>query len=141
MSVNTVAHLNFRGDARTALEFYRSVFSGELRIVTYGQMGNVQEPSEANQVVWGQVTSQSGVNVMAFDVPSTLPWSRGEHSFYLSLRGSDADEIAGYWDKLAANAIIVQPLGPSQWAPLYGMLNDQFGITWVVDVVSDDSAG
>lgn len=141
MSVNTVAHLNFRGDARTALEFYQSVFSGELRIVTYGEMGNVQDPSEANQVVWGQVTSESGVNVMAFDVPSNLPWSRGDRSFYLSLRGNDADEIANFWDKLAVNAIIVQPLGPSQWAPLYGMLNDQFGITWVVDVVSDYSAG
>ena len=140
MSVNTVAHLNFRGDARSALEFYQSVFNGELRIVTYGEMGNVQEPSEANQVVWGQVTSANGVNVMAFDVPARLPWNRGEHSFYLSLRGNDADEIGGYWEKLATDATIVQPLGPSPWAPLYGMLTDRFGITWVVDVASAYSA-
>ncbi|MEZ4562539.1 MAG: VOC family protein [Thermomicrobiales bacterium] len=140
MSVNTVAHLNFRGDARAALEFYQSVFGGDLRIVTYGDMGNVQEPAEADQVVWGQVATESGVCVMAFDVPARLPWDRGEHSFYMSLRGSDASEITGYWDRLAVNAAIVQPLGPSPWAPLYGMLRDQFGITWVVDVASDNSA-
>ena len=58
MSVNSVAHLNFRGDARAALELYQSVFDGDLRIVTYGDMGNVQDPAEADQVVWGQVTSE-----------------------------------------------------------------------------------
>ena len=141
MSVNTVAHLNFRGDARLALEFYQSVFNGELRIVTYAEMGNIQEPSEAHQVVWGQVTSASGVNLMAFDVPARLPWNRGERSFYLSLRGNDPDEIARYWEKLSANATVLQPLGPSPWAPLYGMLTDQFGISWVVDIASEYSAG
>ena len=35
MSVTVVTHLNLRGDARAALEFYRSVFGGELTIVTY----------------------------------------------------------------------------------------------------------
>jgi PhnB protein len=78
---------------------------------------------------------------MAFDVPSRLPWNRGEHSFYMSLRCSDAQEITGYWERLSVNATVVQPLSPSQWAPLYGMLLDQFGITWVVDVGSDYSAG
>lgn len=32
---------------------------------------------------------------------------------------------------------IVQPLTPAQWAPLYGMLKDHFGVVWVVDVVSE----
>ena len=140
MSVSTVAHLNFRGDARAALEFYQSVFDGDLRIVTYGDMGNVQEPDEADRVVWGQVTSSSGVSVMAFDVPARLPWTRGEHSFYMSLRGNDTAEISGYWDKLAVNATTVQPLSSSQWASLYGMLLDQFGIAGVVDVAGGDTA-
>ncbi|MCK2217829.1 hypothetical protein MF672_029130 [Actinomadura sp. ATCC 31491] len=30
----------------------------------------------------------------------------------------------------------VHPLGPAQWAPLYGMLKDRFGVTWVVDVAA-----
>jgi PhnB protein len=35
MAMSTVIHLNFRGDAREALEFYRSVSGGELTIVRY----------------------------------------------------------------------------------------------------------
>jgi len=138
VSVNTTTHLNFRGDARAALEFYQSVAGGDLAIITYGDMGN-QNPSEANQVVWGQV-SASGFRVMAYDVPSQVPWSRGENPFFLSLRGDSTEEITALWEKLSDGATIVQPLEPSQWAPLYGMLTDRFGITWVVDVVAHYNA-
>lgn len=140
MSVNVVTHLNFRGDARVALEFYQSVFGGDLTIITYQDMGNVQEPAEANQVVWGQVVADSGVRVMAYDVPSSRPWSQGEDPFFMSLRGNTADEITAYWKKLSDGSTVIVPLEPSQWATLYGMVKDRFGITWVVDVVGEYSA-
>lgn len=39
MSIQTTTHLNFRGDARAALELYRSVFGGHLVIRTYAEAG------------------------------------------------------------------------------------------------------
>lgn len=134
MSVNVVTHLNFRGDARTALEFYQTVFDGHLTIITYQDMGNVQDPAEANQVVWGQVADASGPRVMAYDVPSSRPWSQGDSPFFISLRGDAAEEITAYWEKLAVGSTVIVPLAPSQWAPLYGTLTDPFGVTWGVDV-------
>ncbi|WP_374772760.1 VOC family protein [Streptomyces sp. NBC_01310] len=140
MSVNSVTHLNFRGDARAALTFYQSVFGGEMVVVTYKDAGNVQEPSEADQVMWGQVAADSGFRVMAYDVPSRLPWNQGENAFFVSLRGETAEEITAYWQKLSEGATVVQALEPAQWAPLYGMLKDRFGVTWVLDVVSEYNA-
>jgi len=32
--------------------------------------------------------------------------------------------------------MIQAPLEPSSWAPLYGMLTDRFGITWVLDIAA-----
>ncbi|GAA2133805.1 VOC family protein [Actinomadura napierensis] len=140
MAVNVVTHLNFRGDAREALTFYRSAFGGDMAVVTYKDAGNVQEPSEADQVMWGQVAAAGGFRVMAYDVPSNLPWNQGENAFFVSLRGETSEEITAYWEKLSEGASIRQMLGPAQWAPLYGMLTDRFGVTWVVDVVSDYNA-
>lgn len=140
MSVNAVTHLNFRGDARAALTFYQSVFTGHMVMVTYKDAGNVTDPSEADQVMWGQVAADSGFRVMAYDVPSHLPWNQGENAFFVSLRGETAEEITSYWEKLSDGAKIVQPLEPAQWAPLYGMLTDRFGVTWVVDVATEYSA-
>jgi PhnB protein len=140
MSVNAVTHLNFRGDARAALTFYQSVFGGDVVMVTYKDAGNVQEPSEADQVMWGQAAAGSGFRVMAYDVPSRMPWNQGENAFFVSLRGDAAEEVTAYWEKLSDGATVLQPLGPAQWAPLYGMLKDRFGVTWVVDVVSEYDA-
>ena len=140
MSVKAVTHLNFRGNARQALDFYHSVFGGDVTIVTYSDVGNVQDPSEANQVTWGQVADADGPRVMAYDVPSRMPWSQGENTFFISLRGTTADEVTAYWNKLSESATVIQALAPAQWAPLYGMLKDQFGVIWVVDVVNQYNA-
>ena len=133
MTIDVTPHLNFRGDARAALEHYRSVFRGDLTIATYGDLGG-QDPAEAGQVVFGQVFSPDGFRVMAYDVPAARPWSAGEDPFFVSVRGADPAEVTTYWERLADGATVVQPLGPSAWAPLYGMLTDRFGVTWVLDV-------
>ncbi|MFE2051003.1 VOC family protein [Streptomyces sp. NPDC059459] len=136
MSVRAVTHLNFRGDAREALTFYQSVFGGDVALVTYRDAGNVQDPSAAGQVMWGQVSADSGLCVMAYDVPAHLPWNQGENAFFVSVRGETPEEITAYWKKLSDDATVVQPLAAARWAPLYGMLRDRFGVTWVLDVVS-----
>ncbi|MCM3533184.1 MULTISPECIES: VOC family protein [Cellulosimicrobium] len=136
MSVQTTPHLNFRGDARAALELYRSVFGGELVVTTYGDLAQTADPATADLVVWGQVSAPSGFRVMAYDVPADRPWSPGEAPFFVSVRGEDVEEVRGYWDALADGSTVVAPLASSDWAPAYGMLTDRFGVTWVLDVAA-----
>jgi PhnB protein len=136
MAVQTVTHLNFRGDSRAALTFYQSVFGGEAMVLTYRDADAVQDPAEADQVMWGQVAADSGFRIMAYDVPKRMAWNPGEIPFFVAVRGDTADEIEGYWARLAEVAVIVQPLGPASWSQLYGMLRDRFGVTWVLDVAT-----
>ncbi|MFD5039927.1 VOC family protein [Streptomyces sp. NPDC058377] len=136
MSVTTTTHLNFRGDARPALDHYRSVFGGRVTTVTYKDTGDVRNEGEADWVMWGEVRGDNGFHVMAYDVPSHLPWDQGRGPFFVSVRGDGTDEISALWQKLAEGSTVVQPLGPSPWAPLYGMLTDRFGVTWVLDVAA-----
>lgn len=134
MTVQVTTHLNFDGQAREALAFYATVFGGEPILVTYGELAGVTNPTQARRIIWGQVASAAGFRIMAYDVQPERPWHPGENPFYVSLRGSSQDEITAYWDGLCAGATVLQPLGPSAWSPLYGMLKDRFGVTWVVDV-------
>lgn len=140
MTIRTTTHLNFRGEARAALTFYQSVFGGELVAVTYADLGAVQDPAEADRIMWGQVASEAGFAVMAYDVPSRLAYAPGEIPVFVSVRGDDAEEISGYWSRLSQGATVQQSLAPAPWSPLYGMLKDRFGITWVFDIAVAHSA-
>jgi PhnB protein len=100
MSVITTTHLNFRGTAREALDFYQSVFGGRVVAVTYKDAGAVQNENEADWVMWGEVAGGNGFHVMAYDVPAQLPLERGENPFFVSVRGEDAEEISTLWSKL-----------------------------------------
>ena len=150
MSITTTTHLNFRGDARTALEFYRSVFGGDLSIATYGDFGMPAEAPGASNVVFGQLESENGFRVMAYDIPgatggsaATAGTTRRENGvtltdqpFFVSVRGDALDEVQGYWVALSVGASIVEPLAASAWSPGFGMLTDRFGVTWILDVAA-----
>ncbi|WP_417308711.1 VOC family protein [Devosia sp.] len=140
MSIQTVAHINFRGDARPALSFYQSVFGGDLVVLTHAQVYGTTDPVEADLVSWGQVTSPEGFAIMAYDAPASRAWNPGQSPFFVSVRGTANDEITAYWNKLKVDAEILQDLAPAGWSPLYGMLKDRFGITWVLDVQAGDAA-
>ncbi|MDT0330917.1 VOC family protein [Nocardiopsis lambiniae] len=134
MSVNTVVHANFRGDARAALDFYQGVFGGDVAVITYGDAHNVTDESEAEQVMWGQVVSAAGFHLMAYDVPGHTPWNRGENAYFVSVRGDSVEEVTAYWKGLGEGGTVVQPFAESPWARAYGMVRDRFGLTWVLDV-------
>jgi PhnB protein len=133
MSVTTTAHVNFRGQAREALAFYQSVFGGEISIATYTDIHAVEEPGHADHVAFGRVDAPNGFTIMAYDVQPSKGYDRGINPFYITLQGTDGDEIRTLWDALAASAgDILVPLAPATFAALYGMVTDRYGVTWIV---------
>ena len=149
MSITTTTHLNFRGTARQALEFYRSVFGGEVTVATYGQFGMPEEVPGFDKVVFGQLSSPAGIRLMAYDIPghddqdaeATAGSTRRENgttitdrTFFQSLQAGSLEELQQYWDGLAEGAAVVEPLAASAWSAGFGMLTDRFGVTWVLDV-------
>ena len=73
LTVTTAPHLNFRGDGRAALEFHQKPSGGDLAVITYADMGNVENPDEADQIVWGQVGDASGFHVGLSSAPRARP--------------------------------------------------------------------
>lgn len=134
MSVTTTPHLNFRGNARTALEFYHSVFGGQLIIITNDDAHSTETPDEAQQVKFGQVIADNGFQIMAYDVPASATYAQGDKSVFVSVRGDSPHEIGELWGKLTDGATVIDELAPSFFSPAYGMLKDAFGVVWVLDV-------
>ncbi|TAJ48541.1 MAG: VOC family protein [Herbiconiux sp.] len=154
MSLTTTTHLNFRGDARAALEFYQTVFGGQVTVATYGDFGMPQDVPGADRVVFGQVVSSEGFRVLAYDIPGQLggsPDNAGstrrengvtitDQPFFVSVEGGSLEEVQRYWDALSTGASIVEPLAASAWSAGFGMLTDRFGVTWILGVAAENPA-
>jgi len=132
MSTVLNPYLNFRGNTRQAMEFYRSVFGGELRMQTYKEFGASQSPSEDDQIMHAQLDA-NGIMLMAADVPERMEYNPG-NNFSLSLSGEDESQLRGLYDKLADGGTVTMPLAKAAWGDTFGMCLDRFGVSWLVNI-------
>ena len=128
-------YIHFAGNAREAMEFYESVFGGDLTMSSFGdfQMPGVG-PDEADKVMHGQLTTSAGLTLMGADTPSTMGEVTPGSQITISLSGSEADGLRAYWDGLAEGGTITLPLNVAPWGDSYGQLVDRFGIEWMVNI-------
>ncbi len=139
MPVQTTTHLNFRGDALQALEFYQSVFGGHLVVNTYADFGIRREPG-SEKVVFGLVRRRERVPPHGVRHPRpdrgwhrrAAPPPREQHNDHRpgAVRldqFAHARRAAGLLGCLAVDATIVEPLAASAWSAGFGMLTDPFG--------------
>ena len=57
-------YVNFDGNAREAMEFYKDVFGGELVINTFAEFGN-PDPAVADKTMHAQLETERGFTLMA----------------------------------------------------------------------------
>lgn len=125
-------YLNFAGDARQAMEFYRDVFGGELRMMTFGDFGN-QHPEMADKIMHALLETELGFALMASDLPPGVEHRPGRNVI-VSISGDDGDTLRGYWQKLAAGGTVNVPLEKQAWGDEFGECADRFGILWMVNI-------
>lgn len=126
-------YLSFRSDARDAMEFYRSVFGGELTITPFGSFDMGQEPGENDLVMHAQLETPDGFTLMASDTPRSVPY-RAPAGVSISIDGTDEQQLEGWWNALAGGGSITMPLTSPPWGGRFGMLTDRFGIDWMVSI-------
>lgn len=133
MSSHLSPYLSFRDNAREAMDFYQSVFGGEVAHTTFGEFSVSEDPAEKNKIMHSELTTPSGFSLMAADTPQTMELSTGS-SVSMSLSGDDAAELTGYWEKLVVGGTVTMPLEMAPWGDTFGMLTDKFGTDWMVNI-------
>ena len=128
-------YLNFPdGQAREALDFYRSVLGGELNVMTFGDMG-VEGPTAA-QVMHGQLETPAGFTLMGADAPPEMVQVTYGDNVSVSVSGGpeDGDDMRGWFAALAEGGQVTQPLEPAPWGDEFGMFKDRYGIGWLFNI-------
>jgi PhnB protein len=124
-------YVSFDGNAREAMEFYQSVLGGELKVMTFGESGMPGPGSD--KVMHASLNSEAGYTIMASDMPPGMEHKPGQN-ISISISGSDAERLRGYWEGLGDGAQVTMPLEKQMWGDEFGALVDRFGINWMVDI-------
>ena len=111
-------NLEFNGAAEKAINFYANVFGYEIKDSDVHKWENGLI-AHAEIVIYGN-------RLMFSDVDSEANFA----GFSLTINLTDADELRQKYDALSKGADIIMPLDKVEWSQLYGLLKDEFGVTW-----------
>lgn len=132
-------YISFKDNARQAMEFYQSVFGGKLDMNTFDEFQSIEDPAQGKKIMHSMLAAENGITFMASDTPEGMQYDPGSR-ITMSLSGDNEAELRGYFEKLSAGGAITMPLEPSPWGDHFGMLNDKFGVTWMVNITAQSPA-
>lgn len=135
MTMRLNPYLNFRDESREALEFYQSVFGGTIEAMTFGESGMSDDPAMADRMMHGHLVTEAGFDLMASDTPPGGDQPSMGTAINVTLNGDDP-RIRDYWARLSEGAEIVAPLERAPWGDEFGLLNDRFGVAWLVNLAA-----
>jgi PhnB protein len=133
MTIRLNPYLSFRDNARAAMEFYHSVFGGELTTSTFAEFNASDDPAEQDKIMHSMLEADNGLVLMGSDTPNSMEYSPG-NNIAVSLSGDDDAPLRGYWEKLSADGTVMMPLNQAPWGDSFGMCVDKFGIAWLVNI-------
>jgi PhnB protein len=139
MAVLLNPYVSFQDDAAEAMAFYQSVFGGELNVMTFGDVGMSDDPTQAGKVMHAQLTAPGGLTLMASDTPPGMDYTPGAR-ISVSLSGGPEDEatLRGHFDALSADGgSVALPLEKAPWGDHFGMCLDKHGVQWMVNIAGE----
>ncbi len=134
--MNLIAYLTFDGQGEAALNAYRRIFNAEIKTITRFNEAPFDVPPEySNRVMIAEVEFQ-GIQLNISDLaPNRYDLQVGNH-VALMLNDTDEDKMRAIFEGLADNGRVIEPLEATFWGTIFGMVTDQFGITWKFNVIS-----
>lgn len=132
-------YLTFNGRCQEALDFYQKALGAEVGMVM--RFKDNPEP-EGDGCPGGQTPNPEGVMHGEFKVKgSTIMASDGMgggelkfEGFALALSAADEAEANKFFNALSDEGKVNMPLGKTFFSSCFGMVQDRFGIGWMIIV-------
>ena len=126
-------YISFKNNARQAMQFYQSVFGGELTMSTFKEFHASEDPGEDDLIMHSMLETGNGMTLMASDTPNRMEYRPGTN-FSVSLSGDNEAELTAYYQKLSAGGTVAMPLEKAPWGDTFGMCTDKFGVSWLINI-------
>ena len=127
-------YLVFNGNCEEAFNFYARCLRGELvSVQRFGDTPGCENMPASHRDKIMHVRLQAGDQVlMASDNHPAHPYE-GVKGCSIALSVDQAEEADRIFDELSQGGTVVMPMQETFWAKRFGMLNDRFGVPWMIN--------
>lgn len=126
------SYLSFRGQCQEALNFYKSLFGGEIINTQTYEGQEIDIPEDYRQKLQHAELKGSGFHIMAYDASPDTPITDGTN-IQMSIDMENDQKAKKMFDELSKNGKVHANFQKTNWGAYYGRLSDQFGIEWMVN--------
>ena len=129
-------YLYFGGRCEEAIEFYRKALGAELRMLS--RFKEAPEPQPGLPECFEDKVMHASLQIGDTILMASDGMCDGKASFEgfsLSITVSDEAEAERVFAALSEGGLVTMKLEKTFWAPKFGMLQDKFGIGWMVSVM------
>lgn len=140
MSVLLNPYLAFNGGkAEEAMNFYQSVFGGELQIMRFSDLGGMGLPEDQQSHVMHSALTNDAIGLCLFGSDSGMgPVTYGNDTT-VSLSGDDTETLTRWYEQLSAGGEVTMPLAQAPWGDSFGQWTDKYGIAWMMNIAGQAS--
>lgn len=127
-------YLFFGGRCDEALEFYRGAIGAEVQMLIRFKESPEPHglPDCFDDKVMHAAVRIGETTVMASD--GQCEGDQNFDGFSLSITVADVAEAERVFAALAEGGLVITPLEKTFWSPKFGMLQDRFGVGWMISV-------
>lgn len=130
-------YLSFNGRCEEALNFYRDQLGGQITALMRFKDSPEPAPEGSMPAVTPDKVMHSSIRIGDSEIMATDGACTGTLGFQgisLTLSVADETEARQRFDALADGGQVTMPLGRTFFSPSFGVVNDRFGVTWMVIV-------
>lgn len=126
-------YLNFNGNCREAMTFYKDSIGGELTLQQIGgtPMEEQCPPSMKDQIMHSMLV-KDGLVLMASDMTGPEGFIPG-NTMSISVNCKSEDEITSLFNNLSEGGKIFEPLKDMFWGAKFAAFMDKFGVRWMLN--------
>ena len=131
-------YLNFNGNTEEAFNFYKSVFGGEFAaVMRFGDAPGCDEmpvaESDKGKIMHIALPIGDGDILMATDMLDSMGQTLIEGNNYsIAINPESREEADELFNGLAEVGKAEMPMADVFWGDYFGMLQDKFGVRWMV---------
>jgi predicted 3-demethylubiquinone-9 3-methyltransferase (glyoxalase superfamily) len=132
MAKSVSTHIMFQGAAHEAIELYVSVFDDFVV-----ESKELHDDGEMEGKLRLARVKFANHDLMIFDSPPVHNFTFTP-AMSLFVEFDDADKLRAAFETLSDGGEVAMPLGDYGFSPLFGWLQDRYGLSWQLSLTSQD---